>query len=144
MNLIEELDKSGLYLFHQKAEGYKQALKLGVDLLVEKGYAEKRYYKSILKSMKKHGPYFVLAKGFAMPHARPEEGAKETGFALVTLDTPVCFGSENDPVHVLIFLTAKTAQSMTREAIVAVMDFMDDPGIVEKLRTCSSIEELRS
>ncbi|SUH05624.1 sugar phosphotransferase [Salmonella enterica subsp. enterica] len=30
-------------------------------------------------------PIFVIAPGLAMPHGRPEEGVKKTGFSLVTL-----------------------------------------------------------
>ena len=40
------------------------------------------------------GPYIVLAPGLAMPHARPEMGAKQVGAALVTLEKPIDFGSQ--------------------------------------------------
>ena len=45
-----------------------------------------------------------------MPHGRPEEGVKKTGFALVTLKKPLVFNHEdNDPVDILITMAAVDA-----------------------------------
>lgn len=59
--------------------------KIGVDLLVAADVVEPRYYRAILDGVEQFGPYFVIAPGLAMPHGRPEEGVKKTGFSLVTL-----------------------------------------------------------
>lgn len=59
--------------------------KIGVDLLVQADVVEPRYYQAILDGVERFGPYFVLCPGLAMPHGRPEEGVKKTGFSLVTL-----------------------------------------------------------
>ena len=46
-----------------------------------------------------------------MPHGRPEEGVKKTGFALVTLKKPLEFNHEdNDPVDILITMAAVDAK----------------------------------
>lgn len=48
----------------------------------------------------------------AMPHGRPEEGVKKTGFALVTLKKPLEFNHEdNDPVDILITMAAVDANT---------------------------------
>ncbi|MFO6427822.1 PTS sugar transporter subunit IIA [Escherichia coli] len=49
----------------------------------------RRYYQAILDGVEQFGPYFVIAPGLAMPHGRPEEGVKKTGFSLVTLKKPL-------------------------------------------------------
>ncbi len=47
-----------------------------------------------------------------MPHGRPEEGVKKTGFALVTLKKPLEFNHEdNDPVDILITMAAVDANT---------------------------------
>lgn len=63
----------------------QEAVKIGVDLLVAADVVEPRYYRAILDGVEQFGPYFVIAPGPAMPHGRPEEGVKKTGFSLVTL-----------------------------------------------------------
>ncbi len=53
------------------------------------------------------GPYIVIAPGIAMPHARPEAGAKNIRIGLLKLKNPVNFGNEeHDPVDIVIFLCA--------------------------------------
>ena len=86
-------------------------MKLSVDLLVKADVVEPRYYRAILDGVAQHGPYFVIARP-AMPHGRPEEGVKKTGFALVTLKTPLVFNHEdNDPVDILITMAAVDANT---------------------------------
>lgn len=90
-------------------------MKLGVDLLVKADVVEPRYYRAILDGVAQFGPYFVIAPGLAMPHGRPEEGVKKTGFALVTLKKPLVFNHEdNDPVDILITMAAVNANTHGR------------------------------
>ena len=61
-----------------------------------------------------------------MPHARPEDGAKKVGIALLTLDTPVNFGNkENDQVSVVIFLCA-IDNTTHLTALTELMQLLDD------------------
>lgn len=67
----------------------REAVKIGVDLLVAADVVEPRYYRAILDGVAQHGPYFVIAPGLAMPHGRPEEGVKNrlcAGHAKETAD----------------------------------------------------------
>jgi PTS system ascorbate-specific IIA component len=57
----------------------------------------------MVEAVKTMGPYMVLAPGLALAHARPEDGVLELGMSVITLKTPVEFGSElNDPVSLII------------------------------------------
>ena len=54
-----------------------------------------------------HGPYFVIAPGIALAHAKPSESVLATGLSLVTLAEPIVFGNEaNDPVKLVFALCA--------------------------------------
>ena len=54
------------------------------------------------------GPYFVIAPGIAIAHARPSESVLSAGLSLAVLATPVEFGSDhNDPVRLVFGLCAK-------------------------------------
>jgi len=98
MKLRDSLAENNSILLQAEASTWQEAVKLSVDLLVKADVVEPRYYQAILDGVAQHGPYFVIAPGLAMPHGRPEEGVKKTGFALVTLKTPLVFNHEdNDP-----------------------------------------------
>jgi len=139
------LDLDALRL-QETAADWKAAVKIGVDLLVRAGSVEARYYDAIVRMTEEIGPWYLLAPGLAMPHARPEEGVKADGFALVTLKEPIEFGSsDNDPVDILITLAATSAKTMNEDAIVEVATLFEDENTVARIRaakTRAEIEEI--
>jgi len=144
MNLKEHLLSREAVKLQATASDWKEAVKIGTDLLEKAGTITPQYYKEILMSVEELGPYFLLAPGMAMPHARPEGGVIDTSFALVTLKTPVNFGDpDNDPIDILITLAAKDAATQNEEAIVQVVTLLDEEETVEKLRKAETMEDLR-
>ena len=145
MVLQDFIIENGAFALGQEAADWKAAVKLGTDLLVKAGAAEERYYEAILKMTEELGPYYVIAHGIAMPHTRPENGAKKTGFALVTLKNPVSFGhSDNDPVEIVLCICAKDAKDMNESVIVEAVTLFDDEKAVERLKKAQSVEDLRA
>jgi len=143
MNLIDQLLARDTILLQGQASDWKQAVKLGVDLLVNAGAVEPRYYDAIVGMTGQLGPWYLLAPGLAMPHARPEEGVLQTAFALVTLAEPVVFGDpDNDPIDILITLAATDAKTMNEQSIVEVVTLLDDEQRVERIRAARTREEL--
>lgn len=133
------------FILQAEAKDWKEAVKLGVDLLVKAGSAEARYYDGILKMMSEHGPYFVIAPGIAMPHARPEEGGLKQGFSIVTLKEPIKFGHEyNDPVDLVFCICAGNAADLTENVILEAVTLFDDENAVQKLRQAKTKEDLQA
>ncbi len=86
---------------------WKEAIKLGTQMLIDSGCVEERYYDAIIDNFRDFGPYMVVAPGIVLSHARPENGVKKLSMSLLTLKNPVEFGSEsNDPVKLVITLAA--------------------------------------
>lgn len=78
--------------------------------LCQAGACSAEYVQAMVASYQEFGPYFVIAPGLAMPHARPEQGAIKAQLSLVRLREPVVFGhAENDPVQVLLGLSATSS-----------------------------------
>lgn len=90
-------------------DNWKNAVRLAAEPLLAQGYMAERYIEAILKSHEELGPYYLLAPGLAMPHARPEQGALRNGLSLLHIKEGISFGStENDPVYVIILLCARS------------------------------------
>ena len=107
VSLLQDLLSEDNVSFHYPAETWEDVIRHGGQLMVDAGFTEPTYTEAMIEVVREMGPYIVLAPGLAMPHARPEMGAKQVGTALVTLEKPVDFGSpENDPVSVAVFLCA--------------------------------------
>ncbi|PHF59011.1 PTS sugar transporter subunit IIA, partial [Priestia aryabhattai] len=69
----------------ESVENWPQALELCARPLLEMNVISPEYVTAIVEQHHKLGPYYVLAPGLAMPHARPEEGAKGLGLSLLKL-----------------------------------------------------------
>lgn len=129
--------------FYRPRPARQEAVKLSVDLLVKADVVEPRYYQPSSTESNSFGPYFVIAPGTAMPHGRPEEGVKKTGFALVTLKTPLVFNHEdNDPVDILITMAAVDANTHQEVGIMQIVNLFDDEANFDRLRACRTAQEV--
>ena len=78
------------------------------ELLAASGRTSAGYTGEMLAVLDELGPYFVIAPGIAIAHARPSESVLSAGLSLAVLATPVEFGSDhNDPVRLVFGLCAK-------------------------------------
>lgn len=144
--LKESLIENNSVLLNQTASNWKEAIKLGTDLLEKSGAIEPRYYTNIVSKIEEMGPYIILAPGLAMPHARPEEGVIKTSFALVTLAEPVYFDGEDEPVSVLITLAGSDSDKHM-EGLMEITQSLDDEdsdtGVnLDKVLRCKTAEEV--
>jgi len=112
------------------------------SIMENAGLTHLSYTKAMKDTLKSLGPYSVIAPGIAMPHARPEDGVIQTGFALITLGTPVNFGSaENDPVDIVIGLAALDKYSHIT-ALREIATCLRDSRFVQNLRNASTKKDL--
>ncbi|MFV0576444.1 MAG: PTS sugar transporter subunit IIA [Vibrio sp.] len=133
------IDNNSIKL-QQSASNWKEAIKIGTDMLIASGAILPSYHEAIINSVEKLGPYICIAPNLAMPHARPEDGVVRTAFALVTLDTPIYFEGEDEPVDVLITLAGSSSDEHM-EGLMEVTQVLDDEdsetGVdLDKLRRC--------
>lgn len=85
----------------------EEAIRHAGALLVEKGSVNTKYVDAMVNSFHSNGPYFVIAPGVAMPHARPEDGVTESSVSLIKLKHSISFGhSANDPVSLVFGIGA--------------------------------------
>lgn len=110
-------------------------------LLEQGGYVLPEYSEAMVANFHKNGAYFVIAPNFAMPHARPEDGVSKGGVSLITLKTPVNFGTANDPVKVVMAL-ATGSNSEHLDYMVKVAGILSEGGIVGKIYDCKTADEL--
>lgn len=128
------------------AKDWKEAIKLGTDMLVAAGCVKPSYHDAIIKGIEDIGPYILIAPGLAFPHARPEDGVVKTAFALVTLSEAVSFDPNEAPVDVLIFLAGINPNDHM-EGLQEITSILEDDesesGInLEQFRQCQSVDDV--
>lgn len=125
-----------------EAKDWEEAVRIGGELLVKNGFAEPQYVEAMINTVKEMGPYIVIAPGIAMPHARPEAGARKIGMSLITLKNPVNFGNkENDPVKIVVSLCAIDHSSHLK-ALSELVELLGDEEFVEAVLNANDVDRV--
>ena len=123
---------------------WRHAITLSARPLLLKGTITEHYIDAIFESHQALGPYYVLAPGLAMPHARPEQGALKNGLSLLHIREGVSFGSEeNDPIYVVIMLCALSGNEHIN-MITALADIFSNEARCSALLKASSMEAIQN
>lgn len=127
-----------------EAKTWEEAIYKAAEILEKDGIIKPSYKDAIIESTKKTGPYYVITKGVAMPHARPEDGVIKSGFCFLKLKEGVYFGSkENDPVK-YIFMVAMENNEKHIEFIQFLSDLMENEEFYKAVDENRPIEEIKS
>lgn len=136
-----ELDPS-LVVFEDSFDSWEDAIKRAAKPLKEQGYLTDDYIQAMIDSVHKHGPYIVIAPNIAMPHARPEDGAKKVGFSVTITQKPVEF-SEDPSHHAQLLVSLSCVDSDTHlQMMQALVDVLGDQDKVDKLLSAKSAEQV--
>lgn len=126
-----------------EAKDWKEAIEASGNILLERGKITRKYIDDMIKAVYDMGPYMVLAPGFALAHAKPSSAVIESSVSLVTLANPVDFGSDNDPVKIIMCL-ASTDNKSHINMLKAVAEKLMDDGMIERIASCQSADEVCS
>ena len=144
VSLLQDLLSEDNVSFRYPAETWEDVIRHGGQLMVDAGFTDPTYTEAMIDVVRDMGPYIVLAPGLAMPHARPEMGAKQVGAALVTLEKPIDFGSpENDPVSVAIFLCAPNKDEHI-QLLTDIATLFEDDEFLDAAVDFESIEDVQA
>lgn len=131
--MLSEVTNESLIRLNIEAVNWKDAIRKSADPLVKNGYATENYVNGMIKTAEESGPYIVISKGVALPHARPELGAKKIGITVTTLKTPINFGNKsNDPVQFIFALCAVDNKSHLK-AMSELVNFISDQNFLKSL-----------
>jgi PTS system mannitol-specific IIA component len=139
-SLMDFFDRESIAIY-SSADDWSQAIDLSMKNILERKYITPDYIQAIKDTTRKIGPYYLLAPGIAMPHARPECGALHTALSFTLLRQGVSFDAESPPVRLLIGLAAKDSDSYI-EAIQALSEMLCEDEVIDELFNAKNTEEL--
>ncbi|TCW04599.1 PTS system IIA component (Fru family) [Raoultella sp. BIGb0138] len=140
MRLINYFPEASITV-KKTARDWQDAIDLSMAPLLKQNYVNSQYIEAIKESTLSNGPYYILAPGVAMPHARPEYGALKTGMSLTLLQEGVFFSETNEPVKLLIGLSAADADSHIG-AIQALSELLSEDDQLSALLECHTEKQL--
>lgn len=111
---LDNLIGADSILLGAETADWASAIRLAGGMLESSGATTHEYTQAMIDTVEEHGPYIVIAPGFAFAHARPSEAVKTTAMSWLRLAEPVEFGHEkNDPVQLVVALAAVDSQAHT-------------------------------
>lgn len=125
-----------------EAADWRGAVRAAGNLLIESGAITQGYVESMIRAVEELGPYMVILPGFALAHAAPSPDVHKDAISLVTLKTPVEFGSaENDPVRVVLCISCVDRESHIASLQRVASALMEDDA-VERIANARTAEEV--
>lgn len=125
----------------EPAESWEDAIRRAGQVLVDAGSITNGYIEAMIDSVRSMGPYIVIMPGFALAHAAPSANVMKSDLGLITLESPVTFGSPNDPVSVVLCL-ACTDSSSHMDKLSKVAEILMSENKIEQLKDAADTESI--
>lgn len=125
-----------------KARDWEEAIYLAALPLLKKQCIKRTYIEKIIRTIRAEGPYMLITKHVALPHARPEDGALKLAMGITTLAEPVRIGdSENNPMKYIFTLSAIDQKSHIN-AMAELVSLLEKKEFYQVLDHAESGEEI--
>lgn len=143
VKMLNEIIEKKRYSFHEGFDTWEEAVKASCKPLIEEGAIEPEYANSIINSIKKFGPYIVIAPNICIPHAQEGKGVNQTAVCFMRTKNPVHFSDDPEHDANLFFVLASTDNQRHMENLVNMVGLIEDESIVKKLINSTCVEDLK-
>ncbi|WP_256278130.1 BglG family transcription antiterminator [Enterococcus sp. HMSC064A12] len=105
---------------------WEEAFYVAATPLIEAEIVSRRYIDKIIQTTYEEGPYMVISDHVALPHARPEDGAKEVGLGITVLKEPIKILGKTPMKYIFTLAAVDSKRHLTALAeLVALIDRPD-------------------
>lgn len=114
----------------KKVNNWEEAIEIASRPLIEDNSIEELYVKNIIKNIKEHGPYIVLADKFALPHASTKEGVNKLAMSLLVVENDVDLLGK--PVNIFLLL-ATINNTIHLKALASISEILYEEENINKI-----------
>lgn len=140
--MLSDVLKKEYIKLNAECKDWIDAIKTAGQVLIDNGVVTEEYVEEAIKGVKELGPYIVITKGVALPHATNKIGVNKTGIALLTLKNPVEFGNvDNDPVY-YVFMLATTDMDSHLAALSSLSDLLGKQEFFEVMKNAKDAQSV--
>jgi len=140
--MLSDLADKNLIRLSVKAENWEDAVRKSAQALLDNDKITAPYIDAMISTAKEAGPYIVVTKHVALPHAKPEAGAKETAMGIAVLVHPIEFGNKgNDPVKYVFSLSAVDHERHL-QAMAELLELLEKEEFYDVLDKAEKPEEI--
>lgn len=85
---------------------WKEVIQLAATPLINAGNIEQSYVTAMINVVQKNGPFINIGPHIALAHARPEDGVRKMGMALLKVTPAINLVSADHPITLFFVLAA--------------------------------------
>ncbi|WP_375269825.1 PTS sugar transporter subunit IIA [Enterococcus sp. DIV0212c] len=133
--LLSEMIKEEFIQLELEVSDWEEAIRRSAEPLLNGGKITAEYIEKIIETTRTSGPYIVITKHVALPHAPTQYGALDLAMGITTLKTPIISGNKsNDPVKYLFCMSAKDSETHL-ESMAELVNLLTDQKFYQLLDT---------
>lgn len=140
LDFLQSLQDNEAIIINETCADWKEAILKCFNPLIKSKVVLPSYVDGVISSTLEYGPYYIISPKLAMPHARPEAGALNDGFSLMTLKEPVYFN--NQPIYILIGFAAKDSDVHLAVALPQIVAIFEESSVIEAMIKATSKDEI--
>lgn len=140
--MLNDAINEKLIQINLNVSNWKDAIRKSMDPLITENYVDQNYVEEIINTTAANGPYYVITKGIAIPHASSKYGAYKNGISITSLQHSVCFNHPvNDPVKLIIGLSSINGEEHLRN-ITKLVTLLEDSNFLNIVYTAKNAKEV--
>ena len=121
---------------------WKDCIRKSGQILMDHEMIDLEYLEQIYKTTEEYGPYYVIAKGCAIPHSNPGVHCHKMGMSLIRLKNPVEFGVDDlDPIT-FVFMLGVVNKEDHMNALFHLATLLKKPEFIYELKQAQTPQEI--
>ena len=142
--MIKELIEKDRVLFAETFATWEEGVAAAAQPLIRDGAIDDRYVQAMVDSIRKYGPYIVIAPDVAMPHAQGGGvGVNQTSMSFMKLEKPVHFSDSPEHDARLLFVLASVDSDSHLDMLQALVEEISDEEFLAKLLAINDLADLK-
>lgn len=140
--MLSKMIKEEFIQLNIDVTNWEEAIRQSATPLLTGNKIKAEYIDKIIEISQTIGPYIVITKHVALPHAPVENGALAPAMGITTLKTPVISGNQaNDPVKYLFCMSAKDSESHL-QSMAELVELLSNDEFYQMLDGAESAKEI--
>ncbi|SDZ65660.1 Transcriptional antiterminator [Evansella caseinilytica] len=139
---LSEMTSPTLIQLNMTANDWQEAIAVSAKPLVKEQRITEEYVEKMIDNANKSGPYMVIMKHVALPHARPVDGVKQLSIGITVFKDPIFFDNHASKPVKYVFCLAAIDQERHLNALSQLVLFLENDDFYALLNNSEDAKEV--
>lgn len=121
---------------------WEEAIQLAATPLVNNQSISEEYIDAMIETVTELGSYIIIAPHVALPHARPERGAKKVAISILQVSNGVKFSDDPEHLVYLVIVLSAIDNGSHTELLTRIAKLLESPERIMRLTKAIDNQEI--